>query len=145
MDLILREKICKFYSRNIHFCVAEILTLRNLDRNYLESFEMWFWKWMDKNIWTDRVRNEVIQRVKAERNIVYEIKWGKDNWIGHILRRNCLIKEAAEGKAEGNRTVTEEDNESVSSNCKLKEEALDRSLWRTGFGSGCGPDVKQTA
>jgi hypothetical protein len=23
--------------------------------------------------------------------------------------------------------------------CDLKEEALDGSLWRTGFGRGCGP------
>jgi len=28
--------------------------------------------------------------------------------------------------------------------CKLKEEALDRTLRRTGFGSGCGPVVRQT-
>jgi hypothetical protein len=27
---------------------------------------------------------------------------------------------------------------------KLNEEALDRSLWRTGFGRECGPVVKQT-
>jgi hypothetical protein len=27
---------------------------------------------------------------------------------------------------------------------KLKEEALDRTLWRTGFGRGCGPVVRQT-
>jgi len=26
----------------------------------------------------------------------------------------------------------------------LKEEALDRTLWRTPFGRGCGPVVKQT-
>ena len=26
----------------------------------------------------------------------------------------------------------------------LKEEALDRSLWRTRFGRGCGPVVRQT-
>jgi len=26
---------------------------------------------------------------------------------------------------------------------KLKEEALDRTLWRTGFGRGCGPIVRQ--
>jgi hypothetical protein len=25
---------------------------------------------------------------------------------------------------------------------KLKEKALDRSLWRNGFGRGCGPVVK---
>jgi len=28
--------------------------------------------------------------------------------------------------------------------CKSKEEAVDRSLWRTGFGRGCGPVVRQT-
>ena len=29
--------------------------------------------------------------------------------------------------------------------CNMKEEALDRILWRTGFGMGCGPVVRQTA
>jgi hypothetical protein len=29
--------------------------------------------------------------------------------------------------------------------CKLKEEALDRTLWRTRFGRGYGPIVRQTA
>jgi hypothetical protein len=28
--------------------------------------------------------------------------------------------------------------------CKLKEEALDRTLWRTRFGRGYGPAVRQT-
>ena len=27
---------------------------------------------------------------------------------------------------------------------KWKEEALDRTVWRTGFGRGCGPVVRQT-
>jgi len=27
---------------------------------------------------------------------------------------------------------------------KLKEEALDRTLWRTGFGGGCGLVVRKT-
>jgi hypothetical protein len=29
--------------------------------------------------------------------------------------------------------------------CKLKEEELDRSVWRTRFGRGYGPVVRQTA
>jgi len=29
--------------------------------------------------------------------------------------------------------------------CKLKEEALDRSVWRPRFGIGYGPVVRQTA
>jgi len=27
--------------------------------------------------------------------------------------------------------------------CKFKEESLERTLWRTGFGRGCGPVVRQ--
>jgi len=29
--------------------------------------------------------------------------------------------------------------------CKLKEEALDCTLWTAGFGRGCAPVVRQTA
>jgi hypothetical protein len=49
--------------------------------------------------WTDGVKNaEVLHRVKEERNIVRTIKRRKANWIGHILRRNCLLKHVIEGK-----------------------------------------------
>jgi hypothetical protein len=42
---------------------------------------------------TDWVKNEeVLHRVKEERNIVHTIKRRKANWIGHILRRNCLLE-----------------------------------------------------
>jgi len=50
--------------------------------------------------WTDHVRNgEVL--LSEQRNILHEIiKW-KANWIGHILRRNCLLKQVIEGKIKG--------------------------------------------
>jgi hypothetical protein len=52
--------------------------------------------------WTDRVRNkEVLLRVSEERNILREIRKRKANWIGHILRRNCLLKQIIEGKIKG--------------------------------------------
>jgi hypothetical protein len=52
------------------------------------------------------VRNgEVLHRVK-ERNIVHTIKRRKANWIGHILRRNCLLKHVIEGKLEGRIELT---------------------------------------
>ena len=45
--------------------------------------------------WTDRVRNEEeLHRVKENRNITHTTK----RRIGHILRRNCLLKHQAEGK-----------------------------------------------
>ena len=37
---------------------AETWTLRAKDQKYLESFEMWCWRRMEKIIWTDHVRNE---------------------------------------------------------------------------------------
>jgi hypothetical protein len=56
---------------------------------------------MEKTRWTDRVRNEeVLQKVKKERNIISTIKRRKANRIGHILRRNCLLKHVIEGKIE---------------------------------------------
>jgi hypothetical protein len=52
------------------------------------------------------VRNEeVLHRVKEERNIVHIIKRRKANWIGHILRRNYLLKHVIEGKLEGRMEV----------------------------------------
>ena len=45
------------------------------------------------------MRNEeVLLRVNEQRNILHEIRKRKANWIGHILRRNCLIKQVIEGK-----------------------------------------------
>jgi hypothetical protein len=47
------------------------------------------------------VKNEeVLHRVKEERNALRTIKKRKANWIGHMLRRNCLLKHVIEGKTE---------------------------------------------
>ena len=63
---------------------------------------MLFWRRMEKISWTDHVRNEeVLQRVKEERNVLQTMKRKKANWIGHILRRNCLLKHVVEGKIRG--------------------------------------------
>jgi hypothetical protein len=117
---------------------------------------MWCWRRMDKISCTDRVRSEeVLHRVKEERNILHTIKRGKANWIGHILRRNCLLKHVIEGKLEGRIEMTGrrgrrrkqllDDLREKWRYWKLKEEALDRTVWRTRFGSGYRPGVRQTA
>jgi hypothetical protein len=57
---------------------------------------------MEKISWTDHVRNEdVLLRVKEQRNILHEIRKRKANWIGQILRRNCLLQRVTEGKIQG--------------------------------------------
>jgi len=48
------------------------------------------------------VKNEeVLLRVVKHRNILHEISKRKANWIGQILRRNCLLQQVNEGKIGG--------------------------------------------
>jgi len=57
--------------------------------------------------WTDHVRNEeVLLRVNEQRNILHEIIKRKANWMGHILRRKCLLKQVNEEKIKGQIEVT---------------------------------------
>ena len=51
-----------------------------------------------------RVTNFFCQDVLTD--ILHEIKKQKANWIGHILRRNCLLKQVIEGKIKGEMEVT---------------------------------------
>ena len=54
---------------------------------------------MEKIIWIDCVKNEVVlHRVKEGRHNLHKITRRKLNWIGHILRKKCLLKDVVEGK-----------------------------------------------
>jgi hypothetical protein len=89
--------------------------------------------------------------VEEEKNIVQTIQKRKANRIGHILRRNRLPKLVSERKIEvterrgGRRRQQLDEFKRMKRCCKLKEEALDRTVCRTGFGWGCGRFERQTA
>ena len=102
---------------------------------------------MEKISSTVHVRNEdALHTVKEERNILHEVRKRKANWIGHILRRNCLLHQIIEGKIKGQIEVTRRrgrrrkkllDNlKDRRGYCQLKEEVLDRTMWRNRFGRG---------
>jgi hypothetical protein len=69
--------------------------------------------------------------------------------------RNCLLRQVIEGKIKGGIEVTGrqgrirrkllDDLKDRRIYSHLKEEALDRTMWRAGFGRGFGPVVRQTA
>jgi hypothetical protein len=62
---------------------------------------------LEKISWTEHVRKEeVLLTVKEQRNILHEISKWNDNWIGHILRRNCLLQQVLKGKIKGGIEVT---------------------------------------
>ena len=100
------------------------------------------------------MRNEeVLLGANEQKNILRELRKPKANWIGHILRRNCLLKQVIEGKIKGEMEVTRrrgrrrkklldylKDSRVYS---YLKEEVLDRNMWRHRFGGGFGPVVRQ--
>jgi hypothetical protein len=61
--------------------------IRAVNQKDLENFEMWCWRRMEKISWIDHVRSEeVLLRVREQRNILHETSKQKANWIGHILR-----------------------------------------------------------
>jgi len=102
------------------------------------------------------VRNEeVLLRVREQRNILHEIRKRKANWIGQILRRNCLPQRVIEGKIKGGIEVTGrrgrkrrkllDDLKERRGYSQLKEEAQNRTMWRAGFGRGFGPVISQNA
>ena len=69
------------------------------------------------------------------------------------MRRNCLLKHVIEGKIEGRIEVTGrrgrrrkqllDDLKLKRKYCKLKQEALDHTLWRTHCGKDYGLVVRQ--
>jgi hypothetical protein len=154
LDLGLRKKLVKCYIWSIALYGVETWTLRAVDQKHLESFEMWCWRRMEKISWTDHVRNEaVLLRIKEQRNILHEIHKRKVKWIGHILRRNCLLQQVIEGKIQGGIEVTGRQGRrrrKLLDNLKerrgyshLKEEAPDGTVWKACFGRGFGPVVRQ--
>jgi len=124
---------------SLYTCIYVYIVLHGAEK-YLEAFVMWCWRRMEIS-WTDRVRNEeVLQTDKDGRNIVQTVKRRKAYWIGHILRRNCLLRHVIGGKIEGRREVTGrrgrrrkqllDNHEETRGYWKLEHEALEATPWR---------------
>jgi hypothetical protein len=87
--------------------------------------------------------------------MLHEVRKRKANWMGHILRRNCLLQQVIEGKIKGGKEVKGrrgrrcrkllDDLKERRRYCHLKDGALDRTMWTARFGRGFGPVVRQTA
>ena len=95
---------------------------------------------MENLKWAEKVTNEqVLDRIGEKRTLIHNILRRKVNWIGHILKRNCLLHGAIEGqmtevKGVGRiRTQLLNDLRNRRRNWELKEEAEDRKRWRRQF------------
>ena len=155
MDFELRKKLVKCYIWSIALYGAETWTVRAVNQKHLESLEMWCWRRMEKISWTDHVRNEeVLLRVKEQRNILHEIgkrkRSGLVTFCVETAFYNGLLKERYKGGIEvtgrqgRRRRKLLDDLKERRGYSHLKEEALDRTMWRARFGRGFGPVVRQT-
>jgi hypothetical protein len=96
----------------------------------------------------------VLHILKEQRNILGEISKRKAKWIGHILRRNCLLEQVIETKIKEGKEVKGrrgrirrkllDDLKERRGYSHLKEKALDRATWRARFRRSFGPVVRQT-
>ncbi|KAJ4438688.1 hypothetical protein ANN_14635 [Periplaneta americana] len=94
MEKELRKRLVKYFVWSVALYGAE----RRNEEKRLEAFEMWIWRRMERVKWTERIRNEaVLERVGEEGMMLKQIVKRKRNWLGHWLRRNCLLKDALEG------------------------------------------------
>jgi hypothetical protein len=65
---------CYFWSTASY--AAKTWTLQKVDKQRLESFEMWCWRRLQKISWTNHAKNEkVLRRVEKEINIL------RANWF----------------------------------------------------------------
>ena len=82
------------YVWSVVLCGSETWTLRKLEQKYLETFEMWDWRRMEKIKWLQKV----LERIGKKRTLLNNILRRKAIWISYILRRNCLLHDALEGQ-----------------------------------------------
>ena len=107
----------------------------------LEAFEMWIWRRMCRISWMDHITNdEVLRRVDEKRSLMQTVRMRQMNWIGHVLRGNCLLRTVLEGRLQRKHRrgrprkkmldwMLKEDN-AARSYSRLKREAQDRDLSR---------------
>ena len=65
-------------------------------------FEMWCYRRMMRIKWIDRVSyEEVLRRIGEKRSLMKTLTRRRNNLIGHILRRDGLLKTIVEGQVDG--------------------------------------------
>ena len=101
----LKKRLVKSMVWSVAVYGAETWTLKKVDRNRLEAFEMWAWRRMEKISWTRKMSNmnDVLALIGEERSLMRRVRGMKRNWVGHVLRENGLMGSVLEGVVMGKR------------------------------------------
>ena len=77
LNIGLSKNLVRCYVWSIALYGSETWVLRNLERKYLKSIEIWFWRRMEKIKWPEKVTNEVLQHVGEKRTLLHNILFRK--------------------------------------------------------------------
>ena len=77
-----RHTMVSCYVRSIALYGSDTWTLRKLERKYLESFEIWCWRRMEKLKWSDKVTYVVLEHIEKKRTLLNNIYSEKSiGWV----------------------------------------------------------------
>jgi hypothetical protein len=94
----------RFKSAVLKYRLAELRTIQTLQIPWDRQREACYIKILLEG-WRKSVVPTVWRyRAEEDRNNLYRVQWRKDNWIGHILCRTCLLKHISEGKRRDEKT-----------------------------------------
>jgi len=133
------------------FCGAECWTLLQVDQKYLKSSEMLCQRRMEKMNWTDRLRrNEVLHRSKRrEIPYIWWKVWRLTELVescvgsGHIIEGKIQEMIKATGRRRKRSKLLLDDLKEKRRCWKLKQEAPDRTMWRTRVERVSGSVVRE--
>lgn len=107
LSLDLRKKMIKCYVYSVLLYGVEAWTLTEATCRRVEAFEaLWIMRRILKVGWTEHVTNEeVLRRMKTERELMRTIKIRKLAYLGHVMRNEkySLLQLVLQGKIEGRR------------------------------------------
>lgn len=107
-NLMLKLRIMRCYIFSVLLYGVETWTLTQSTSKKLEAFEMWCYRRMLKIPWIDKIRNEeVLERLKKEREVLATVKKRKLEYFGHLMRgeKYEIIKLILQGQIEGRRNA----------------------------------------
>lgn len=135
-----KKQFTKTYIWSLALYGCETWTIGKADQRKIESFEMWCFRRILKIPWTQRKTNEeVLRMIQEERKIWSHIKKRRMQMIGHIVRRNGILKTLIEGKISGKNPrgrprlqyMKQLILDSGSSSYQMmKNKALERQIWK---------------
>lgn len=105
-SLNLRLRLLRCYVFSVLLYGSEAWTLTTCSAKKIEAFEMWCYRRLLRIPWTDKVRNITVrERLGKDREIMYEIKKRKLEYLGHIMRNTKyrVLQNILQGKVEGKR------------------------------------------